>query len=138
LSLSTGAEQKLKTLTRLLDHFSQEAQRGIPIIVEGRKDLYALAKLNIVGNVLCIKNSCRSLSNLLDTVQSKSVIVFVDFDKEGRTLVKMISTYLERVGIKVNLKYWRRIKALLKRDVKDVEGIPSYLEKLKKQGYPFS
>ena len=137
MSGSTRTVQKLETLTRLLDHLSQEAQCGIPIIVEGVKDLNALAKLNIVGNVICIKNSGQLVSDLLDTVQSKSVIVFVDFDEEGRTLVKRISTYLERRGINVNLNYWRRIKAVLKRDVKDVEGIPSYLEKLKKASYLF-
>jgi 5S rRNA maturation endonuclease (ribonuclease M5) len=88
--------------------------------------------------VICIKNSGKILPDLLDAVQSKSVIVLVDFDDEGITLVKMISIYLEKMGVKVNLTFWRRIKALLKRHVKDVEGLPSYLEKLKKRVGHFS
>jgi len=37
------------------------------------------------------------------------------------------------MGVKVNLTFWRRLKALLKRNVKDVEGLPSYLKSLKKR-----
>ena len=132
----TSAEQKFESIISVLEHLSQEVKRGVPIIVEGRKDLHALNKLNIRGTVICIKNSGKILPDLLDAVQSKSVIVLVDFDDEGITLVKIISTYLEKMGVKVNLNFWRRIKALLNRHVKDVEGLPSYLEKLKKRvGY---
>jgi len=131
--LPTSAEKKLESIIDILEHLSQEVKRGVPIIVEGRKDLHALYKLNISGTVICIKNSGKILPDLLDAVQSKNVIVLVDFDEGGITLVKIISTYLERIGVKVNLNFWRRIKALLKRNVKDVEGLPSYLETLKKR-----
>ena len=131
--MPTSAEQKLESIISVLEHLSQEVNRGVPIIVEGRKDLQALYKLNIRGSVICIKNSGKILPDLLDAVQSKSIIVLVDFDDEGITLVKMISTYLEKMGVKVNLTFWRRLKALLKRNVKDVEGLPSYLKSLKKR-----
>lgn len=136
--MPTSAERKLEAITRILQHISQEVKYDVPIIVEGRKDLHALHKLDIRGTVICIKNSGKTLLDLLDAVQSKSVIVMVDFDEGGRTLVKIISTYLERMGVKVNLTFWRRLNALLKRDVKDVEGLPSYLEKLKKRVEPSS
>ncbi|MCK5402807.1 toprim domain-containing protein [Candidatus Bathyarchaeota archaeon] len=131
--MPTSTEQKLESLIYVLEHLSREAKRGVPIIVEGSKDLHALHKLNISGTVICIKNSGKILPDLLDAVQNKSVIVLVDFDKEGITLVKIISTYLEKMGVKVNLTFWRRLKALLKRNVKDVEGLPSYLKSLKKR-----
>ncbi len=131
--MPTSTEQKLESLIHVLEHLSREAKRGVPIIVEGSKDLHALHKLNISGTVICIKNSGKILPDLLDAVQNKSVIVLVDFDKEGITLVKIISTYLEKMGVKVNLTFWRRLKALLKRNVKDVEGLPSYLKSLKKR-----
>ena len=131
--MPTSTEQKLESLIYVLEHLSREAKRGVPIIVEGSKDLHALHKLNISGTVICIKNSGKILPDLLDAVQNKSVIVLVDFDKEGITLVKVISTYLEKMGVKVNLTFWRRLKALLKRNVKDVEGLPSYLKSLKKR-----
>ena len=131
--MPTSTEQKLESLIYVLEHLSREAKRGVPIIVEGSNDLHALHKLNISGTVICIKNSGKILPDLLDAVQNKSVIVLVDFDKEGITLVKIISTYLEKMGVKVNLTFWRRLKALLKRNVKDVEGLPSYLKSLKKR-----
>ena len=131
--MPTSTEQKLESLIYVLEHLSQEVKSGVPIIVEGSKDLHALHKLNISGTVICIKNSGKILPDLLDAVQNKSVIVLVDFDEEGIILVKIISTYLEKMGVKVNLTFWRRLKALLKRNVKDVEGLPSYLKSLKKR-----
>lgn len=131
--MPTSAERKLESITRILEHLAKEVGKGVPIMVEGRKDLHALSKLNIRGRVICVKNSGKVFADLLDSVQSRSIIVFVDFDKSGIYLAKKISTYLERRGVKVNLNFWRRTRALIRRDVKDIEGMPSYLEKLKKR-----
>lgn len=131
--MHTSAERKLEYLTSILEQLAKEVRNGVPIMVEGRKDLHALNKLNIIGQVIFVKNSGKVLVDLLDSVQSRSIIVFVDFDKTGIDLTKEISTYFERRGVKVNLNFWRRTRALIRRDVKDVEGIPSFLEKLKKR-----
>ena len=44
-----------------------------------------------------------------------------------------ITQYLEEKRVKVNSVFWRKLSGLVRRDVKDIEGIPSYLEKLKKR-----
>jgi len=110
-----------------------EVRKGVPIIVEGLNDLHALSELDIVGQVICIKNSGKNFADLLDSIQSRNIIVFVDFDKTGIDLVKKTVAYFERRKVNVNLNFWRRMRAVIRRNVKDVEGIPSYLEKLKKQ-----
>jgi len=133
MAMPTSAERKLESITSIIERLAKEARKGVPIIVEGRKDLHALHKLNIRGRVICVKNSSKAITDLLDTIQSRRIIVFVDFDKSGVDLTKEISTYLGRRGVKINLNFWRRTRALIKRDVKDIEGIPSYLEKLKKR-----
>jgi hypothetical protein len=43
---------------------------------------------------------------------------------------------LEHRRVKVNLVFWRMIRALVRRDVKDVEGLPSYIESLKEEAKP--
>lgn len=134
--MSTRAKKKLDRIMRVLDHLSQDGRQGTPILVEGQNDRQALQKLNICGIIICIKNSGKILLDVLDHVQSSNIILLVDFDEGGITLVKRIFPYFERIGVNVNLTFWRRLKALLKRDVKDVEGIPSYLEKLKKRVEP--
>lgn len=81
---------------------------------------------------MCIKNSGNILYDILDDISSTEIILLVDFDRYGISLAKNITQYLEKKRIKVNTNFWRRLKALVRHDVKDVEGIFSYLEKLKK------
>lgn len=130
--MSTSAERKLELLTKLLQKLCVEGEKGIPIIVEGKKDLSALRKFSIKGKIICVRNSGKVFVDFLDGVQSEEVILFVDFDDYGIALAKSITQYLEGKGVKVNSIFWKEIGALVKRDVKDVEGLPSYLEKLKK------
>jgi 5S rRNA maturation endonuclease (ribonuclease M5) len=128
----SAAERKTIMLMRFLDRLKLESENGALIIVEGKKDLIALETLGIKGNVLCIKSSRKGLVDFLDEIKQNYVIVFLDFDRRGTKLTKDVITYLEAKGIVINLLYWRSIGALIRRDVKDIEGIPSYLEKLKK------
>jgi len=120
-------------LSELLQKLGSKGEKGIPIIVEGKKDLSALRRLGIKGKILCIKNSRKVFVDFLDGVQSGEVILFVDFDDSGLTLAKGITRYLEEKGVKVDSTLWRKARSLVRKDVKDVEGVPSYLEKLKKQ-----
>ena len=105
-------------------------------MVEGRKDFLALRKLGIHGNIICVRNFGKILADSLDTVVCEEVILLVDFDDFGTSLAKGITQYLEGRGVKVNPVFWKEIRALIKRDVKDIEGLPSYLEKLKKHVEP--
>ncbi len=131
MSIETGDERRFKLITRLLQRLAAKGEKGIPIIVEGKKDLLALRKLGINGKVLCVKNSCESFVDFLDRVESEEVVLLVDFDKGGASIAKNIVPYLEGRGVKVNSVFWRGIRSLVRRDIKDVEGFPSYLEKLK-------
>jgi 5S rRNA maturation endonuclease (ribonuclease M5) len=129
----TSAERKLELLTKLLKKLCLKGERDVPIIVEGKKDLAALRKLGFNGRILCIKSSGKVLVDLLDEVQSGEVILFVDFDNNGVSLAKGIIPYLESRGIKINSVFWRKARSLVRKDVSEVEGFPSYLEKLKKR-----
>jgi len=128
-----SAERKFESLTKLLQRLSVKAGKGVPIIVEGKKDLAALRKLGVEGRIICAKNSRQVFVDFLDRVQSREVILFVDFDEGGVSLAKEITQYLPGKGVKVDSVFWRSIRSLVRRDVRDVEGLPSYLEKLKKR-----
>lgn len=129
----TSAERKLELLTKLLQKLCMSGEKGVPIIVEGKKDLAALRKLGVDGRIVCVKSSGKVLVDLLDAVQSDEVALFVDFDDSGVSLAKGITQYLEGRGVKVNSVFWREARSLVRRDVSEVEGFPSYLEKLKKR-----
>lgn len=117
----------------VLVKLKDEANRGVPVIVEGRKDVKALQRLDVSGGFLEIKSSKRSIFNRLEhDVVSEEVIIFTDFDRQGSELARDIQGHLERRGKKVNILLWRRMRNLVGKDVKDVEGLPSYLKTLKK------
>ena len=131
--IETGEERKFRLLTRLIQRLIATDEEGSPIMVEGKRDLLALRSLGVKGKILCVKNSRENFVDFLDKVQTKEVVLLVDFDKSGSYLAKYITLYLEGRGVKVNSVFWRSIRSLIGRDVKDIEGFPSYLEKLKKR-----
>jgi len=130
--LAAGQRRRLERLTRLLERLDLEARRGVLIVVEGKNDCKALSALGISGSFFCLKNTGNILADQLDEIEGDEVILLVDFDREGEELSKSVISYLGCRGVKVRTYLWRGMKALVKRDVKDVEGLPSYLERLKK------
>ena len=123
--------RKLEGLLKLVQKLDRQSSKT-PILVEGKNDRLALRRLGIQGEIMCLKSSTNILYDILDDVSSPEIILLVDFDDYGISLAKNIIQHLEKKRIKVNTHFWRRLKALVRRDVKDVEGIVSYLEKLKK------
>jgi len=130
--LSSSCERRLEELTSLIDRLSEEASKGVPIIVEGKKDALTLQKLGITGRIICVKASRKPLYDFLDEAcQGLEVIILTDFDRRGAQLSRAITQYLQGRNVEPNLHFWREICSLIRRDVKDVEGLASYMEKLK-------
>jgi len=129
--LLTSLGRKYEALNESLVRLAKKADEGVPILVEGAKDLVALERLGIRGKIICVKSSNRVLVDLLDIIKDKEAVILVDFDRTGERLAKRIVTYLQRKGVNANSDFWKRIGSLVKHDVKDVEGLPSYLEKIK-------
>ena len=123
--------RKLEGLLELIQKLNRQSTK-IPILVEGKNDRTALRRLGIQGEIMCIKSSPHILYDILDDISSAEIILLVDFDAYGTKIAKEIIQQLEKKRIKVNAQFWRRLKALVRRDVKDIEGLFSYLEKLKK------
>jgi 5S rRNA maturation endonuclease (ribonuclease M5) len=123
--------RKLEGLLELIQKLNRQSTK-IPILVEGKNDRTALRRLGIQGEIICIKSSRHILYDSLDDISSAEIILLVDFDAYGTKIAKEIIQQLEKKRIKVNAHFWRRLKALVRRDVKDIEGLFSYLEKLKK------
>lgn len=127
------AERALDLVKRL----AAESAKGIPIIVEGKKDVDALHKLGVEGDIISAKTSGRSFLDVLREVEKggeREVILLMDFDRHGREWTKRLARRFERMRIKYNLVFWRGFRGLLGREVKDVEGLATYLETLSEKG----
>jgi hypothetical protein len=70
-----------------------------------------------------------SFESMLERLEDvDEVVVLTDFDPQGIELAYKIMNRLESVGVKVNLTYWSKLRNLLKREIKDVEGLKKLLE----------
>lgn len=130
-----GDRERLECILRLVEFLVEDADRGLPIIVEGRRDEEALRRLGVRGRFILSKNYGRALVDVVEDVRGmgREAIILMDFDRRGREYAKSIAENLEAVGITPNLYYWRELSALAGRWVKDVEGLPSYIETLKRR-----
>ncbi len=134
--MSTKLEKRTEEILNLIGRLEKEAAKGIPIIVEGKNDVNAMQKLNVRGDIISAKTSGRSLLDVVSEVErrkKREVILLMDFDKRGREWTKRLTEHLERMRIKPNSIFWRRLLGLVGRDVKDIEGLATYVETLMKK-----
>lgn len=134
--MSTNLEKTTERVLELLDRLINESAKGTLIIVEGRKDVDTLRKLGIEGHIISAKTRGKSVLDVLGEVEelgSREVVVLMDFDRRGRELTKRLVQGFERMRIKPNLVFWKELRRLVGREVKDIEGLASYIETLKRK-----
>lgn len=140
MSRSSSMEKKLEETLRVLDDLAVESANGIPIIVEGRRDVEALNELKIKGNIIQAKSGGKNVLDLLNIIESygkDEVILLLDFDRRGRELMRYLTQCLEKTKIRPNTAFWRKLSSFLRRDVKDIEGLSAYVKTLmRKTGKP--
>jgi 5S rRNA maturation endonuclease (ribonuclease M5) len=134
--LSTHLKEKEEKIQQVLKHLAEDSAKGIPIIVEGKNDVETLRTLGIEGRIITAKTGGKTLLDVLSEVEESNVpevIVLLDFDRRGREWTKRVQQHLEKQRIKGNIKFWLEILALAGAEVKDVEGLASYVETLKRK-----
>jgi len=132
--LSTKNEKRLERIYKLLKRLELKSKKGIPIVVEGKNDTQALHMLGINGDIILAKTSGKSFLDVLTEIEQKDrreVILLFDFDRPGKEWTRRLARCLERMKITPNLLFWRMLLGLVGRDIKDIEGLPTYLENLK-------
>jgi len=134
--LSASLQRKAERLAQLLEKLVKEAAKGIPIVVEGQNDVRALQQLEINGRFVSSKTSGKSFLDILAEIEQlnvREVILLLDFDRRGVEWTHRLKQHLERTKIKPNITFWNELYGLIGHDLKDIEGLPTYLETLKKR-----
>ncbi len=131
--------RKLEEAEKLFDGLREMSARGVPIIVEGRMDEKALRRLDVNGRVYCLKAHGISRFGFVDRLGSleDEVILLTDFDREGSELRLWLYDELSRRRIRVEEKFWRRIRALVKSEAHAVEELPSFLRTVRLRASAF-
>ena len=134
--MSTRLKEKEEKILLTLERLDQESAKDIPIIVEGKKDVEALRVLGIEGKIIQAKTGGKSMLDVISEVEecgAKEVILLLDFDRRGREWTKSLKQHLEKMQIKANVVFWKKLRGIVGREVKDVEGLASYMETLKRK-----
>ena len=134
--MSTKSEKKLEKILKLLERLTKESTKGTPIIVEGRNDINTLHKLGVEGDIIPAKSSGKSFLDVLSEVEKRGkreVIILMDFDRHGKEWTNRLTRRLEEMKIKPNLLFWKNLLGLVGHDIKDIEGLATYLETLRKK-----
>jgi 2,5-diamino-6-(ribosylamino)-4(3H)-pyrimidinone 5'-phosphate reductase len=134
--LSTHLKEKEEKIQQFLERLIEESARGTPIIVEGKKDVETLRALGVQGTIVSAKTGGKSRLDVISEVEiarPREVILLLDFDRQGKEWSKILKERLERARIRPNLKFWKELQGLVSKEVKDIEGLTSYIETLKKK-----
>ena len=132
--MSTKTEKRLEKIQNLLDRLEQKSAKGIPIVVEGKNDVEALRRLGVSGELVLAKTSGKSFFDVQDEIEQTSkqeIILLFDFDRRGKEWTSRLAKCLEEMKITPNLVYWKMLMGLVGRDVKDIEGLATFVENFK-------
>lgn len=114
-------------------HALCEANKRVPVIVEGKKDAQALVKLGLVGEIIVLHGG-KGLYDFSEELAEKfsSIILLLDWDSKGETLFRTLAGNLN--GHWEEFSEFRELfKMLCQKDIKDVESIPKLLLRLEGQ-----
>lgn len=139
--MSTRLKEKEEKILEVLERLSKENSNGTPVIVEGKKDVQSLRSFSVQGEVLEAKTGGKSLIEVIYEIRKcgkREVILLLDFDRRGEKMTKRLKKHLEKMKVKPNTFFWRKLRGIVGHDVKDIEGLPSYMETLRRKinGFP--
>ena len=127
--------ERLQKIEQIISEIQDLAIEGAVIIVEGEKDRDALGELGISGQILLA--SYPPLLNFAEDISRKTdlAIILTDWDVQGKKLAKKLSGYLQASGMKPNNLIRNKIKKLVQKEIKDVEGLSGYVHNLRREVY---
>jgi len=124
--------KRLEKLEKAVEELIERSDAE-PVIVEGKRDVQAMREIGVEGIVkpvntgIGIINFCEALSSEYD-----SFIILTDWDRKGGQIAHHLEIGFESVDVKYDTQIRALFAMLTKKDIKDVESLPSYLERLRK------
>ncbi len=123
--------ETLEKMTKLLEDLN-EASSDIPIIVEGRWDEKALRNLGIEGRIVVLNDGHSVLATCEELSKNwRLAIILMDWDRKGGQLAHLLRNALESCDMKYNTDFRAKMSYLAKKETKDVEGLPSFIGRLR-------
>lgn len=132
---STSDLERAARLREVLEAL-YEANKKIPVIVEGKKDALALRKLGLMGEIIILHRG-NSLYDFCEDISERfeKVIILLDWDTKGEHLDRTLRSHLN--GSWEEFADFRELlKMLCQKDISHIEGIPKLIQKLEGNEVP--
>ena len=121
----------VEALEELISALLEASWRGAVIIVEGRRDQESLRALGIPGPVITASHK-PALVLAEDVARAhREIIVLTDWDEKGEEMALQIEKHLRCSGSRGDVEIRSRLKRLVKKDIKDVESLSRYVERMR-------
>lgn len=128
-------EERLEQLEKVFDEL-EEASKTVPVIVEGMRDVQALKRLGVERNVVTLHTGSSVFSLCEDIARHhRQAIVLTDWDRKGGQLARMLKEGLHANGVHVNDYFRTLIVILSKKEIKDIESMPGFIERLRNKRF---
>jgi len=107
-----------------------EVNKRFPVVVEGKKDMQALRKLGLSGDIIPLHNG-RGIYDFSEELAERfsKVVLLLDWDTKGETLFTSLKENLhghwEAYGA-----FRELLRMICQKDIKDIESIPALLLRL--------
>ena len=110
------------------------ANRTIPVIVEGEKDVRALREIGLEGTILTVYRG-NSLVNLTEEVAARytEVIVLTDWDRTGGRIARRLALFFRSESVACDLEFRRRLIKVSGGEIRTVEALPAFRRNLRKR-----
>jgi len=121
---------RLEAICSVLERLRLENEE-FPVIVEGRKDTQSLRAVGLTGEIIEINNGKSIVAMCEGLAEYGRVILLFDWDRKGGQLTRAFSEALKTEGVDYDTRIRSELAVLVKKDIKDVEGLGSMVERLK-------
>lgn len=125
-------QERLRLVEAILNELIERSDNGDIILAEGKRDIISLKKLGVNGTIELVTHS--PLSDVSERVagEKKNVIIFTDWDRRGDILADKLFKDLVYLGVSVDVQLRSKLSSLVKKEIKDVESLNTYVTKLRK------
>ena len=134
--MSTRLKEKEEKIQQIITRLIEESAKGKPIIVEGKKDEQTLRILGVNGIIVTVKTGGKSFLEAtaeIEKLGAQEVILLLDFDRRGKEGTLRLQRNLEWSKIKINVLFWRELRALVGREMQCIESLTAYLSTLQEK-----
>jgi dTMP kinase len=127
-----SAEERLERLEKLVEELHYRSL-DTPIVVEGLRDVAALKKLGVTKNVVPLNKGSSVIAFSEDIAKEFSkAVILTDWDRKGGHLARLLLEALTGTDVKVDTDIRAKIVMLSKKEIRDIESLPSLLSRLRR------